>query len=131
MRILYILNQIPLQTETFISNEIDNLQNNNLDFQICLIGNDISPNIPFFKKFINNIFILPRLPENILLKILILMYFHLKVFLYHPFNYIKVLRWLIFHYDVGYLKCFHYLAKMVSFLDFYKPDIYYCRYPTE
>lgn len=129
MRVVIFLGWYPVITETFIRSELDILKNSGIDFMIYYI--DIfrsGQNRMLLLEYDANIFAIPPLPKPIINKVVYILYYQVKLFLYHPIKYTNILFWILMHYHRGILRSFTRLARYIPDIAKFHPDIFYCHY---
>lgn len=132
MRIFILLIRKPFINESFVLNELDILNNANIKFLVGNFDKTNSNRRHFrFYRYKDRFIYIRRLPLNFIRRIIFILYYQLKLLFHHPFQYIRLLTFILFHFNFIFIKNFFKLAYIYPVIEKFNPDLFYTRYTKD
>lgn len=132
MKIVIFLMVQPRITETFILNEFEILDTNNIEFLVSLTYERTRVNQSLIQKYKKHFLYIPRYSKNIfLVNLFRVLFYQFIIFFLYPWKYIKVIIWIAIHYDNNFLRNFLRISVVIPTIGKFDPDLFYCRYAKD
>lgn len=122
----------PVLSQTWLLNELDVISKENVDFLIPYLSiTKDAVRQSAYKKYSNNFIFLPRCKKSISKIISWIIFWHSRVFLTYPLQYVKTLLFILTQRNWVLIKHYFRLMRIISKIGNFHPDVFYSHYASD